>query len=342
MLQENELQEIRTLLENSTNPIYLFDDDGDGLCSFLLLKKFYKKGIGIPIKTPGPLNTFYIEKIENEKADLVVILDKALVTQEFIDSCSCNVLYIDHHPIQNLKRVHYFNPLKHNKNTYTPTSEIVYNITRSHLWIAVVGCLFDYKIPNFMKQFKKEYPKLVPKTTKDAGYYKYETELGKLINIFNFSIKGKSEDVKKLIMAQEKVESPYEILEQTTEQGKLLYERYEKLNKEFEKIFQEAEKEVTKDKIILFIYQPSRVSFITDIATRLSYYHQDKTIIIAREKDNEIKMSIRNQKKNIRKALEKSLKGIEGYGGGHIHAVGATIKRKDFDTFIERMKKFAK
>ena len=55
-----------------------------------------------------------------------------------------------------------------------------------------------------------------------------------------------------------------------------------------------------------------------------------------------MKMSIRNQKKNIKKALAKALEDLEGYGGGHEHAVGATIKRKDFNIFIEKLKKSVK
>ena len=50
MLTEKEINEIREYLTNSNNPVYLFDDDGDGICSYLMLKKHFKKGKGIPIK----------------------------------------------------------------------------------------------------------------------------------------------------------------------------------------------------------------------------------------------------------------------------------------------------
>lgn len=342
MLKEKEIEQIKSLLEESTNPIFLFDDDGDGLCSYLMLKSFYKKGIGTPIKTPGPLNTFYLDKIENEKADLVVILDKAVVMQEFIDSCPCKVLYIDHHPILKLKRVYYFNSLKNDKKSYIPTSYMIYKTVKSDLWIATIGCLFDYKVPDFIKEFKKSYPDLITKITKDAGYYKYKGEIGKLIKIFNFNLKGKSEEVKRSVKAFENISSPYEILNKTTDEGKYVYERYEKLNKDYEWLLQEAEKEATTENMIIFICPPTRVSFVSDLATELSYNHQDKTIVIAREKEIEMKLSIRNQKKNVKRALAKSLEDLEGYGGGHEHAVGATIKRKDFNIFIERLKNSVK
>ena len=40
-------KEIRDLVQSSENPLFFFDDDEDGLCSFLLLWKHIKKGKGI-------------------------------------------------------------------------------------------------------------------------------------------------------------------------------------------------------------------------------------------------------------------------------------------------------
>ncbi len=341
MLPEKELQEIRDILSKASNPFYLFDDDGDGLCAYLLLKKHYKKGKGVAIKKAGPLDLTYVKQIEEEKADLVVILDKAVVTQEFIHAVPCKVLYIDHHPVQDLKHVLYFNPLMHDPKSYIPTSEIVYSVVKDNIWIATVGCLFDYKIPYFIKDFKKEYPKLVPKLSKDPGYFKFDTEIGKLVKIFNFSLKGNFKYGKKAIAILEKVESPYEILNQTTEEGKYLYNRYEHLNKHFESLLERAKK-YAKDKFLVFNYVADETSFSSDLATELSYRFKDKTIIIGREKGNEMKLSMRNQKKDLAKILPKALEGLDGYGGGHPHAVGGMVPRYNFDIFIERMKKLVK
>lgn len=343
MLTEKELNEIRKTLENSNNPLFFFDDDGDGLCAYLILKKHYKKGRGIPIKTAGPLNyEQYKNLIEEEKPDLIIILDKAIIKKEFFENCPCDILYIDHHPVQSKipKKIKYFNPLIHNKDSYIPTSQIIYSVTKDNLWLAAIGCLFDYKIPEFIEDFKKQYADLITITTKDPGDILYKTELGKLIKLFAFNLKGKSGEVKKSLNALEKVESPYEILNQTTEYGKFLLKRFERLNKEFEILLKEAENHIDEDnKLILFIYPENRSSFTRDLATQLSYMHQDKTIIIGRERNNEFKLSLRNQRKDIRKPLEKALAGLEGYGGGHEKACGANIARKDFDTFIERIKK---
>ncbi len=323
MLTEKEINEIREYLTNSNNPIYLFDDDGDGVCSYLMLKKHFKKGKGIPIKSAGPLDVDHLPSIEDEKPDLVVILDKAVVKQEFIDKLGCNIVYIDHHPIQKLNKINYYNPLKHDKDSYFPTSYMVYHVVKDNLWLAVIGCLFDYKNPDFLEEFKKEYPDLVDDITKDAGYIRFETELGKLIKLFTFNIKGKKGEVRRSLEAFEKVESPYEIMNKTTESGEYLYKRYERLNKEYERLLKKAGEYADKD-FLIFIYPSERTSFTSDLATELSYWHQDKTIIISREKNNEMKLSLRNQNKDIRQPFAKALEGLKGYGGGHC-LVGETL-----------------
>ena len=39
MLTKKEINEIRENIENSKNPLFFYDDDPDGVCSFLLLYK---------------------------------------------------------------------------------------------------------------------------------------------------------------------------------------------------------------------------------------------------------------------------------------------------------------
>jgi len=339
MLPKKELNEIREIIKKSNDPLYIFDDDGDGLCSYLVLKKHFKKGRGRPIKKAGPLDNFYLDYMDEGKPDLIIILDKAVVSQSFIDEVPCPVLYIDHHPLQNLKNIKYFNPLKYRKKIYIPTSEIAYSVTEDYLWIAAVGSLFDYKIPYFIKEFKKQYKDLLTKIPKSAGYVRFETKLGELIKVFAYNIKGKRSEVKKSVQAFEKIETPYEIINKTSEHGKFLQERYERLEKQYQAILKEAKKSASKDKILIFEHPVSSISFTSELSTELSYWYPDKIIIIKKEKDNGYKFSIRHQKGNVRKIFEKSMEGIRGHGGGHEHAVGGFVDRDDFERFLENFRK---
>ncbi len=343
MLNETEIEELREIFTNSNNPFYLFDDDGDGTCAYLILKKHYNKGTGIPVKSSGEygIDYSYIKQIEEEKADLAVILDKPIIKQSFIDKMNCPTVILDHHPLLNLKKVKYYNPLKHGKNV--PTTYLAYQITQSNLWIAIAGCLFDHYTPEFIEEFKKEYPDLLESESKDPGYLAYETKMSKIIKIISFNIKGKTKEVKESLVALEKVQSPYEILNKTTKYGKFLYKRYEKLNKEYEELLESARKlEDRKENIVVFLYPSEKISFTRELSNELSYLNQDKTVIVGREKDGLIKMSLRNPNKNLLEAFEKAKIGLECFGGGHEHACGCSLNKNDLTEFTERIKKLTK
>ena len=51
MLNKKELDEIKENLEMSQNPLFFFDNDVDGLCSFLILRRSIGRGRGVAIKS---------------------------------------------------------------------------------------------------------------------------------------------------------------------------------------------------------------------------------------------------------------------------------------------------
>jgi len=76
MLTAKQVDEIRQHLEQAQNPLFLFDNDPDGLCSFLILRKFCGKGKGVPIRSYPSMNSEYFRKVNELKADYIFILDK--------------------------------------------------------------------------------------------------------------------------------------------------------------------------------------------------------------------------------------------------------------------------
>ena len=64
MILEEELDEIRTYLVKAENPLVFFDDDHDGLSSFILLKKNYPKINGVIVKGGMKEEEIYHRKIE--------------------------------------------------------------------------------------------------------------------------------------------------------------------------------------------------------------------------------------------------------------------------------------
>jgi single-stranded DNA-specific DHH superfamily exonuclease len=134
-----------------------------------------------------------------------------------------------------------------------------------------------------------------------------------------------------------RINEPYEILEQSTSKGKFIWKKFVKINNNYQDL-KDAVK-VTKDKIILYIYSESKMSLTSDLSNEILYENPEKFIIIGREKSGEVKCSLRSAKYPVLTILNEALKDVNGYGGGHLHACGANIKKEDFDQFLDNVRK---
>ena len=339
-LSKIQINQLREHLDNCKNPLFFFDDDQDGLCSFLQLYRYKKEGNGIIVKTTPKLGTVFVRKVEEYHPDKVFILDIAVVEQDFLDAMKVPVVWIDHHGPLERDNVKYFNPRVSNWEDNHPTSFMCHQIVQQGIWIAAIGCVADWFVPPFINDFKKEFPDLLDKQYNGPGDIIYATKLGHLIRIFSFVLKGKTDDVMKSIKILTRIESPYEILNQETAQGKFIYKRYEQINKLYEPLLKDVLKtaEKTKDKLVVFIYKDDKTSFTSDLGNEMIYRHPDKIILIGREKNEEMKCSLRSSKIVLPPMIEKALIGLGGYGGGHEHACGLNVKTRDFDEFVKRFK----
>ena len=351
MLTQNQINEIREELDNCARPIFLYDDDQDGLCSFLQFYKYKKEGKGIIVKTTPRLGTVFVNKVKEYGPDKIFILDLAIVEQDFLDEMKVPVIWIDHHGPFERDNVKYFNPRVSKWEDNHPTSYMCHQVVqqdleasdaehRIYLWIATIGCIADWFVPPFIDDFKKQYPDLIDRPYKNAGDIIYNTKLGLLTRIFAFVLKGKTNDVMKSIKVMTRIESPYEILNKETAQGKYIYRRYEEANKMYEPLIKDVLRtaENTDEKLAVFKYSDDRTSFTSELSNEAIYRFPSKIILIAREKNEEMKCSIRSSKLILPPLVEKCLVGLEGYGGGHEHACGLNVKTKDFEEFVKRLR----
>lgn len=332
------LEKIYDLIEKSQNPLIFFDDDPDGLCSYLLIKKHFKKGHPVVVKSSPILEENYYKRVKEYSPDLVIILDKPIVKQEFIDKVNVPIIYIDHHPIQNLKGVYYFNPLFNDKKDNRPTTYWCYKLTKENLWIAAVGTAADYSSAT-VKKFNKEFPDLCQE--EDLEKIIYETKLGKLIRIFWFILKDPHYKVLQYVNILEKIKTPYELLKNTSKNSKEIIRIYKKVDKEYKKILNKALRS-KKSKVHVFLYTAGKISFTGELAGELKSRFPNKLIIVGRQTDDRIKMSLRYQQGNVRDLLQKAMKDLDGYGGGHEHACGGNINSEDFKMFVERLERYLK
>lgn len=342
MLSNKKIEEVRGYLENAQNPLFFFDNDVDGLASFLLLRKFCDKGKGVAIKSFPDLNVTYFRKVNEFKPDCIFVLDKPLIDKNFrekVHQINIPIIWIDHHPIPdyaNEEGIYYFNPLIES-NTNEPTSYICYKITKrkEDEWIAMIGCLSDWFIPEFDENFVKDYPELYTKTNNPAKAL-YETELGKIIKILSFALKDRTSNIVKMLKTLLTIKSPYELIESTPKTASI-HKRYKQINRRYEKILNRA-KEIAKHRGRLIFFQyGGDLSLSSEISNELSYLFPDKIIVVAYIKGNKANISIRGALLNVRELVAKALEGIESTSGGHEHACGATVQVEDLPKFRDNL-----
>jgi len=342
-LTEEQYREIKRELDECKRPLFFFDDDQDGLCSFLLLYRYKREGKGIIVKTSPRLDENFARKANDYQPDKIFVLDIAVLLDEFVDNVKAPIVWIDHHGPSSMKngKIKYFNPKITNKEDNFPTSYLCYNTVKQDIWIATLGCVADWYLPDFLENFIKNYPGYIEGEHKNPGDVIYTTKLGKLIRMLSFILKGKMEDVKKTIKIMTRIEHPDEILEKTTEQGKFIYKRFTLINREFEPLMDSALEEAKKpdDDFIIFTYGGDQTSFTSDICNELTYRYPEKVVLVCREKSGEMRCSLRSTKHSLPEVLEKSLMGLQGYGGGHKNACGLNVIKEHFDEFLENLRK---
>ncbi len=341
--QEKELRRIKAELEDAQRPIFFFDDDPDGVSSFAQFYKAKKAGRGVIIKSSPQLKSVYLRKVHEFGADKVFVLDKPLISQNFIERLEVPLVWVDHHDSQkewlsqfNRKDILYYNPrdsFGHN----LPVSDVAYRIFKKNLWLAMVGAIGDWTIPDFASEFSEKYPDLLNAKITEPSAALFGTELGRLIKIISFMLKGNTKSINSAIKVLLRIESPYEILHQTTSQGNFIYQKFTKIEDLYNHHLEEA-KEKAEDKVLFYFYEGNKFSFTKELSNELLYLFPDKLILVGRASRGLYRMSIRASKVNLPPILLEALQGLSGNGGGHEHACGCHIKEDELELFLDRLR----
>jgi single-stranded DNA-specific DHH superfamily exonuclease len=343
-ITEKELKTFKKALDESARPLFFFDDDADGVTSFVQLYKYKKEGKGVAVKASPILDAKYIRKVEEYDPDLIIILDKPMVDEEFFDKVKTPILWLDHHKPFNVKQwkhVRYFNPRLHDDEDNLPTTYWIYKIVGGPLWLATLGAVADWHVPDYLGDFAEKYGSLLPpgySCVEDLLFNK-KSQLGTLVRIINFNLKGTVQETMKSVLVLTRIDSPEEILEQTTPRGKYLYKKYERLASKYEALKKRAIAAFEEgSKILHFTYSDDMLSLTSDLSNELLYLYPEHLVMIARMHGGEYKYSLRSAGKyEIPPILDKALEGLEGYGGGHTYACGAAIKEAQQPLFLERI-----
>jgi len=347
MLTEKQINEIREHLEKAQNPLFFFDNDNDGLTSFLLLQRFIGRGKGVVVKNLPDVNLGYYRKVDELKPDYIFILDKPEVSQEFLDKAKQDnlpVVWIDHHPAEGpgeQENVYYYNSFLEDKKG-EPVSYLSYKIAnqKKDLWIAVIGCISDHYLPDFYGEFTEKYPELTKKNPKEPFEVLYDSEIGRIARILDFSLKDTTTNVINMMKFMMKVKGPMDILEENS-QTKQILKRYNEINNKYQELLKKARKVADKD--FLYFQYGGGLSLSSNFANQLTYEFPEKVIMVVYVSSDIANISIRGRNVDVREMTIKAVEGIPGaIGGGHKHSTGAKMNIDHLPVFKEKFESFLK
>ncbi len=336
MLTQKQILEVQEHLEKAQNPIFFFDNDGDGLCSFLLLQRYIGRGKGVAMKSADAGN--YFKKVMELNADYIFILDRHVVSEEFLKEVrqvNLPVVWIDHHENSDIPDfVNYYNPLLNKEKTNEPVTALCYQITnrKQDLWIAVVGCISDHFVPDFYFEFKEKYPDLIIDSKNVKEIY-FKSQIGKIGRIFNAGLKDRTTNVVNMLKFLMKVRTPYEVLEES-KYNQTMYKKFKEINEKYEKLLEKAKSQKNEGGVLFFQYG-GELSISSDLSNGLRYEFPGKIIVVIYVSGDKVNISVRGD--NVREIVLEVIKDLEGAtGGGHERAVGVRVKVKDLEKFKER------
>ena len=343
MLTEKQIEEIKEHLEKAQNPIFFYDNDPDGLCSFLLLQRYIERGRGVAIRSFPELDANYFRKVEELNADYIFILDKPVVSLGFfkeVEKINIPVVWIDHHDIGEFPNiplgVNYYNPVFNAEKKGEPVTCLCYQITKrkEDLWIAVAGCIFDHFIPDFYSEFKKIFPDLSIDSKEPFDIF-YKSQIGKIARIFSFALKDRITNVVSMQKFLSRVKTPYEVLEEDSK-NYTMHLRFDQINKKYFGLIEKAIAVEKDSEKILFFQYGGDLSISSDLSNELSYRFPKKIIVVVYVAGVKANISIRG--KNVRGIILKAIEGLNGAtGGGHEDAVGAQVRIEDLEVFRKRL-----
>ncbi len=346
MLSQKTLEKLRSELDSCQRPLYFFDDDPDGLCAFLLLYRYKKEGKGIPVKSSS-LNASFVPFVARYEPDKVFVLDVPVIDTDFLETMAerkLPVVWLDHHgPAEPEKRflTRYFNPKMENQDDNSSTTVNAYGAIKQDLWIGMVGAVGDWQLPPYTQEFCVQFPELLSASVTRPEVALFKEPIGRLVKIFSFLLKGPTTIVHNCLKIMTRIEHPDELLKQTTARGKFIRKHAEKIEQKYDDLFKKAGAIIkkTRDRVVVFTYADDRMSFTKELSNEFIFLYPTKVVIIGRERADEMKMSLRTTKEDLRPLVQQALQGIWGYGGGHEHACGVCIKTRDFGQFLAQFKK---
>lgn len=340
MLTKKQLSEIREHLEKAQNPIFLYDNDVDGLSSYIILRKFSGKGKGVAVKSHPNIDVNYAKRVQELGGDYVFVLDRHSLGNDFVNEVSMlqiPIVWIDHHDVSNEKfsysMLHRYNPMKNKKKSAEPTTYLCYSATqrKEDIWLVVIGSIADHYMPDkkIVNEFVERYPNLWGKDIKEPFQALYSTGIGRIARSMSFGLKDSVSHVVELQNFLINCDGPYRV-ENELDTNSAFALKYKEIIKKYSALIEDAKKK-GEEKLIFYNYS-GQLSISSDLSNELSYLFPKSYVCVCYSSGPITNVSFRGD--NVKKILSEILPLLDGAtGGGHRDAVGARINTLDLDKF---------
>lgn len=317
--------------------VVVFNNDGDGIASCVMLKKWLSQLGTEPyiISQPMPPDKNLIRRIQTGLPNKIIFLDMAIdqqpATAQKLKGIA-DILIIDHHIISHDMSEHgiaHYNPRFEDPLRYQSTSYCTYKIV-SRLtdisewsWVAAIGIVADYDLScsqDVIKEAQKKWPLEI---------------FGKIAAMIE------SVRVTKLMSCEQIVElinnskSP----EQMIETGDFR-QAYEMIENETAAVLLDAEASSEKVGDIIFYNIKSRYNIKSPISTKLSEKWPNKFVVVYEQIGKYVNASVRSQSKkpSVDKTLRIVARSIKSCSaGGHEAAGGAQMPQSEWVTFKQKL-----
>jgi single-stranded DNA-specific DHH superfamily exonuclease len=355
-LTTQELALFRERVLHARRVLVFYDDDGDGLSSFLLVYRARggdnpsdgRSTIGIRVHASAMVPAdFAMRKIEENGGDLVLVLDKPYVEQTLLETCPLPILWLDHHEpqrtqIATARDTLYLNPrIGDDADNRCTTHWVWHALGREQdLWIAAIGSISDWCMTDIAESFRAQHPELLG-DARDAPHALFAQPFGEIAALLQFNLKGDASDVRAAIKIFGRIESFDELLGRTSARSKFLWKRYEHFKQQYDVLLVAAKRAVTDDPVLFHIFRDVETSFTGELSNRLLHDYPDKIIFLGRDEGGDVKFSIRSVAVPVAPAVKQALalSAARGNAGGHANACGGKINSEDFPKFYEEFRR---
>ena len=336
--------------------VIIYNNDGDGISSCAVMCKFLEQaGCKKPyiISQPMPMDKNLTQRVKTCIPHKIIFLDMAADQQENIVKQMRglgDVLVVDHHQVhKNLNSGHtndvkpvvvHYNPRINDRNLYQSTSYCVYKICSEladmsdMLWVAGVGMVADYNLED-----SKDLVKALRESYGLDGKL-YDTKLGRIADMISSTSATKALSYEQMVEVM--IKAGFENFEKTHNADKMV-ESDGIIRQEMGMLVEDAESTMERSGKVMMYNIKSKYNLSSPLSTRLSEKYPKNIVVIYQTAGNRMKISSRNQAKNINAArvMERAAKAVGGSGGGHDAAAGATIPAGKWDEFKEEMIRLA-